>query len=113
MGVARDDPRVLAIVNASILVRTLTHVLNVVLRAFKASAITARGRTLAADWAAAGWQARRRAVGQAVLVAVPVHVTMSLWQGVPPGWLWLIAPACATVFGLFLLAASGAFGTSR
>jgi hypothetical protein len=113
IGLPGDDPRVLAIVSSSILVRTLTRVVNVALHAFETSAIAARGRALAADWAAAEWQGRRRAAGLAVLVAVPVHVALSLWQGVPPGWLWLMAPACAAVFGLFLLAASGPFGPSR
>jgi len=39
-----------------------------------------------------------------LLVAVTVHVTLMMIQGPRPGWFWLIVPAMAASFGLFLIA---------
>ena len=40
-------------------------------------------------------------------VAVAVHLALTLWQGPIAGWLWLVIPAMAAVFGaLFTLAPS-------
>ena len=62
------------------------------------------------------WQAwplslQRQAGGAALLAAVVVHVGLTMWHEVPPGWFWLILPGfIAAAGGLLLVASAGVAG---
>jgi hypothetical protein len=47
---------------------------------------------------------RRRGIAIVLLVAVVVHVTLTMIQGPRPGWFWLIVPALTALSGLLLIA---------
>lgn len=49
---------------------------------------------------------RHRAVALMILVAVVVHVSLTLMLGAHAGWFWLILPAMAVLFATGLLAGS-------
>jgi len=53
---------------------------------------------------------RRQAVALVILIAVVVHVSLTLMQGAHTGWFWLILPAMAALFASLLLAGSRASG---
>lgn len=53
---------------------------------------------------------RRQSVALMILIAVTVHVTLTLLQGAHAGWLWMILPAMAALFASLLLAGSRASG---
>ena len=50
-----------------------------------------------------GWNDRYQSVAMLTLVAVAVHVSMTVAQGPRPGWFWLVIPAMAAVFALLAL----------
>jgi hypothetical protein len=47
---------------------------------------------------------RAREVGVCVLTAVAAHVTLTILNGVRPGWFWTVIPAMAALFAALLLA---------
>lgn len=49
---------------------------------------------------------RRRAASLLIMIAVIVHVSLTLIQGAPTGWFWMIIPAMAALFAAALLAGS-------
>ena len=53
---------------------------------------------------------QRQAVALTILIAVTVHVGLTLLQGAHAGWLWMILPAMAALFAMLLLAGSRASG---
>ena len=55
---------------------------------------------------------RRQAVALLILIAVTVHVGLTLLQGGQTGWLWTIIPAMAGLFAIAVLAVSGTAGSA-
>ena len=53
---------------------------------------------------------RRQATSLLIMIAVIVHVSLTLLQGAPTGWFWMIIPAMAVLFAAALLAGSPASG---
>lgn len=49
---------------------------------------------------------RSQAIASVLLSAVVVHVTLTLAQGLRPGWFWMVVPALTTLFAVVLLAGS-------
>ena len=49
---------------------------------------------------------RSKAIACVLLSAVAVHVTLTLAQGLRPGWFWIVVPALTTLFAVLLLAGS-------
>jgi len=49
---------------------------------------------------------RRRAASLLIMIAVIVHVSLTVLQGAPTGWFWMIIPAMAALFAAALLAGS-------
>jgi hypothetical protein len=49
---------------------------------------------------------RSQAIAGVLLGAVAVHVTLTLAQGLRPGWFWMVVPALTTLFAVLLLAGS-------
>jgi hypothetical protein len=98
-----DDPRVVATVSSSVVVRALSWVLDRSIAAIESSAAAGRYRSLAASWLAAHWAVRRRGVGLLLLVAVSVHVLLVWTQTDQIGWFWLIVPGMVAIVGLVLL----------
>jgi hypothetical protein len=49
---------------------------------------------------------RHRAVGLMILIAVAVHMSLTLMLGTHTGWFWLILPAIAALFAAGVLAGS-------
>ena len=56
--------------------------------------------------------ARRRSIALVILMAMAVHVSLTLLQGAHTGWFWTIIPAMATLFAVVVLAASGNAGAA-
>lgn len=53
---------------------------------------------------------RRQVLALLILIAVTVHVGLTLLQGVHTGWLWMILPAMAVLFSVVVLAVSSTAG---
>jgi hypothetical protein len=53
---------------------------------------------------------RRRAASLLIMIAVIVHVSLTLLQGAPTGWFWMIIPGMAALFAAALSAGSRASG---
>lgn len=78
-----------------------------VLQSVTASSETAGAASAAHQaWTRAGWPERYRAIGVVLIVAVAVHVIVTVMHGQRPGWFWLIVPALTSAFAVLLLLAS-------
>lgn len=62
--------------------------------------------TAAATFERDNWPQRYQAIAIVLIVAVVTHLLLTLLQGMPPGWFWMIIPAVVLVFASTLLAAS-------
>jgi len=47
---------------------------------------------------------RARDCGECLLTGVAAHVTLTILNGVRPGWFWIVIPAMAALFATLLLA---------
>lgn len=56
---------------------------------------------------------RRQAVAMIVLMAVVVHVMLTLLQGAHYGWFWMIIPALAALYAVVVLAGLRASGAAK
>ena len=93
-------------IKASVIVRSADRV-GRTLQSLLLSSATVRAATLArAIWEHAHWAERYRAVGVTLLMAVVIHVTLTVIQGPRPGWFWLIIPALTLALASMLLAAT-------
>ena len=73
-----------------------------VVRSHAAAAIT----SLRAKWLRLHWSNQRRLSGTTLVVAPIAHLSLTLWDATPPGWLWLVVPALTVTIGGLLLAAA-------
>lgn len=101
------------VIGASTAVRFVESILSVIRRAAFTSAAGAQFRRAARAWTAEPLTQRRLALGLMLIVGVIVHLAMSLWQGPPPGWLWLVPPGLAAAIAVLFVAASGKPGGER
>lgn len=101
---ASTDRRLLPIVRASVVVTALRRVLDCLAEAASASAAAAALREGFARWRRIAPSARRALAGTSLLVAVGVHLSLRIWRGADPGWMWLIVPGTAAAIGTLLVA---------
>lgn len=113
LGAPADDPRVTQVITASRAVGAVGRVLGIVGAAAESSAFVAAGREAVERWRHLAPPAQRLAGGVTLMTAAAVHVSLTLWRGITPGWLWLILPGMAAAVGGLLLAASGSAGDGK
>lgn len=77
-------------------------------RAAGSSRVVGAATRTVTKWRGLAPSMRRRATGAALIVAVVVHVGLTMSHETPPGWFWLILPGFVAALGGLLLAASGA-----
>ena len=67
--------------------------------------------SVAATASGPSWRTRYQGVATVVLIAVLVHVSLTLIQGPRPGWFWSLIPALAAALAVLLLAGSRSSST--
>lgn len=100
-----NDRDVVAVVEASWLMRAVAGALCRVAQIADDSIAVSRARALHQWWHHERSSQRRRAVGTMLVAAGSVHLLLRA-PDAPPGWLWMIVPGWATIVGAFLLAVS-------
>ena len=100
------DRHVVRVIEASRVFGAADRVLTSVRLAARSSRIVSLATRAATVWQAWPLSLQRQASGAALLAAVVVHVGLTMWHEVPPGWFWLILPGFIAAIGALLLAAS-------
>ena len=104
-----DEPRVVALFEASAAFAFINRAVNHTVRAYESSTlITVAAGVIQRGWTARSWQSHRFSVGVVLVVATVTNVGLQLMQQSPVGWLWFLLPGMAGLLGGLSIAASGA-----
>jgi hypothetical protein len=101
-----DRPEVIAIVRGSRVVDAAAGAFAWAARVSAASLLAQSARAARDAWTTIAWPARRRMAGVVLLVGAVVHIGLTMLNGPPPLWLWLLFPALFAALGALLIAAS-------
>lgn len=105
--------RVIAVLESSKVLGVVDRLFGLVWRAATGSAVVGTAARLAKGWLGLDVPLRRRAVGTMLVVAVAVHLVLTVITQTPPGWLWLMMPAIFAAMGLLLALAPDLPGMAR
>lgn len=95
----REEEAVVAMVRSSVVVRLCDRVIDLGQSAWRTSAVAG---PLRAMWNEIAPSERCLLIGLALMVASTLHIGLVLWHERPIGWLWVIVPALALVWGVLL-----------
>lgn len=103
----------LAVLDQSAIVRRSAGAIDRIVAASHTSVLLRLMRPVAAAWRHAPHPERLRAAGVTLIIASVVHVSLTIFQRLPDGWMWLVVPGIAVAQGVVLVAAGSGSRDTR
>jgi len=107
------DLSVASVIESSVVFGLFDRAIARLWRAASSSVAVSTATRAASVWNGLDPRLRRTTVGTMLIVAVAVHIVLTLLTQVPPGWIWLVLPGIFGAVGLLLVAAPGLRGVTR